>query len=90
MRWCRSEKPAKSAASIFPVTAGCHRTRANDNARCTFWFGVQKLLEHEPLARRPAQSTLMPDCWSTAGPTPFDSLTSVDPAASGGIDFSSK
>jgi hypothetical protein len=28
MRWCRSQKPAKSAASIFPVAAGCHPARA--------------------------------------------------------------
>lgn len=24
MRWCRSQKPAKSTASAFPVVAGCH------------------------------------------------------------------
>jgi hypothetical protein len=24
MRWCRSQKPAKSTASAFPVPAGCH------------------------------------------------------------------
>jgi hypothetical protein len=24
MRWCRSQKPAKSTASAFPVAAGCH------------------------------------------------------------------
>jgi hypothetical protein len=24
MRWCRSQKPAKSAASVVPVAAGCH------------------------------------------------------------------
>jgi hypothetical protein len=24
MRWCRSQKPAKSTASAFPVLAGCH------------------------------------------------------------------
>jgi hypothetical protein len=24
MRWCRSQKPAKSATSVFPVAAGCH------------------------------------------------------------------
>ena len=23
-RWCRSQKPAKSTASAFPVVAGCH------------------------------------------------------------------
>jgi Protein of unknown function (DUF3309) len=24
MRWCRSQKPAKSTASVFPIAAGCH------------------------------------------------------------------
>src|ERR1044072_3761414 len=24
MRWCRSQKPAKSTASVFPIVAGCH------------------------------------------------------------------
>ena len=33
MRWCRSQKPAKSAASIFPVAAGCHPARADINAQ---------------------------------------------------------
>jgi hypothetical protein len=33
MRWCRSKKPAKSAASIFSVAAGCHPSRAKTNAR---------------------------------------------------------
>jgi len=28
MRCCRSQKPAKSTASIFPVAAGCHPARA--------------------------------------------------------------
>ena len=32
MRRCRSQKPAKSTASIFPVVAGCHRARAICNA----------------------------------------------------------
>jgi hypothetical protein len=32
MRWCRSQKPAKSTASIFPVLAGCHLARAICNA----------------------------------------------------------
>ena len=40
MRWCRSQKPAKSAASIFPVATGCHRARAKYNAGYAFWFGV--------------------------------------------------
>src|SRR4029079_17844160 len=33
MRWCRSQKPAKSAASVFPVATGCHRARAQLNAK---------------------------------------------------------
>jgi hypothetical protein len=27
MRWCRSQKPAKSAASVISVSAGCHPAR---------------------------------------------------------------
>jgi hypothetical protein len=38
MRWCRSQKPAKSATSIFPVAAGCHRARAKLNAEQDFLF----------------------------------------------------
>jgi hypothetical protein len=32
MRWCRSQTPAKEAASIIPVAAGCHPAHARDNA----------------------------------------------------------
>jgi hypothetical protein len=24
MRWCRSQKPAKSTASVFSIVTGCH------------------------------------------------------------------
>jgi len=33
MRCCRSQKPAKSTASVFPIAAGCHPARARENAR---------------------------------------------------------
>ena len=32
MRCCRSQKPAKSTASVFAVMAGCHPARAGGNA----------------------------------------------------------
>ncbi len=33
MRWCRSQKPAKEAASIVPVAGGCHPAHAKGNAK---------------------------------------------------------
>jgi site-specific recombinase XerD len=38
MRWCRSQKPAKSAASIIPIGAGCHPARATGNVKLAEWF----------------------------------------------------
>jgi hypothetical protein len=38
MRCCRSQKPAKSTASVFPITAGCHPARAKENAGAQAWF----------------------------------------------------
>jgi hypothetical protein len=56
MRWCRSQKPAKSAASIFPVVAGCHPVRAWGNAKVAyefmFWQGApNRLANGEARAR---------------------------------------
>ena len=33
MRWCRSQKPAKSTASVFPIVAGCHPAVRTTTAR---------------------------------------------------------
>jgi len=43
MRWCRSQKPAKSTASIFPVVTGCHRARAICNASNVESFDAGRL-----------------------------------------------
>src|SRR5207342_810335 len=32
MRWCRSQKPAKSTTSVFPIATGCHPARTPENA----------------------------------------------------------
>jgi len=44
MRCCRSEKPAKSTTSVFPIMAGCHPTRAGDNARLSQKFSATKVM----------------------------------------------
>jgi hypothetical protein len=61
MRWCRSQKPAKSAASVFPIATGCHRARAKYNAEYTFWFSVQTCRRRRSFDRQ----TQIPACPKT-------------------------
>src|SRR5512143_2917896 len=83
MRWCRSQKPAKSAASVFPIATGCHRARAKYNAEYTFWFSVQKPLASQFQSRSHWQTRKLlaaaPDHVALEGDAVGDAITRLSP-----------
>src|SRR6185437_3552167 len=54
MRWCRSQKPAKSAASAISVAAGCHPACESQRHRavfCSAWSRSLSLPRNQLLQR---------------------------------------
>ena len=65
MRWCRSQKPAKLAASAFPAVAGCHPGSKLQCRRMAYSFEKERLLD-----------AIVAETISTGGNTLFVKFTS--------------